>query len=70
VTIRPACAEDIPLLEALIARSVRALQPGDYTVDTALIQDGTYLVAETEEGIAGCRAWSRRGRRDSRALNW
>jgi GNAT superfamily N-acetyltransferase len=59
IRIRPALAADIPLLRRLIDASVRALQAGDYTpqqieralatvygVDTQLIADGTYFVAE------------------------
>jgi GNAT superfamily N-acetyltransferase len=74
VRIRPATPSDIAVLTDLIARSVRVLQAGDYTpaqiegalgtvlgLDTQLIADGTYLVAETEHGrIAGCGGWSNR----------
>lgn len=73
VTIRPATLEDIPALEVLIAESVRILQAGYYTtaqmegalgtvfgVDTQLIRDGTYFVAEVESLIVGCGGWSRR----------
>jgi len=61
IRIRPALAEEVPLLRALIEDSVRRLQAQDYTpeqiegaltsvfgVDTQLIADGTYLVAEAE----------------------
>jgi GNAT superfamily N-acetyltransferase len=71
--IRPAQASEIPLLEALIAASARGLSRGHYThaqteaaiahvfgVDSELVRDGTYLVAEAEDGIAGCGGWSRR----------
>jgi GNAT superfamily N-acetyltransferase len=72
--LRQAALDDRPALEALIARSARALSTGDYTpeqieaalrgtygVDSQLIRDGTYFVAVTESGeIAGCGGWSRR----------
>ncbi len=74
--LRLATEADIPALDALIEASVRGLQAGDYTsaqmegalgavlgVDTQLIRDGTYFVAETVTGIrrmAGCGGWSRR----------
>jgi GNAT superfamily N-acetyltransferase len=76
--VRKALPEDIPILRELIDASVRGLQAGDYSpaqieealktvygVDTQLIADGTYLVAEGEppvEGvtIAGCGGWSKR----------
>jgi N-acetylglutamate synthase-like GNAT family acetyltransferase len=60
IQTRLATAEDIPLLRALIDDSVRRLQANDYSqeqmeaalrtvfgVDSQLIADGTYLVAET-----------------------
>ena len=74
--LRLATAEDIPALHALIEASVRVLQVADYTpgqiegalgtvlgVDTQLIRDQTYFVAESSDGpyrIAGCGGWSRR----------
>lgn len=74
--VRLAVAEDIPVLRRLIEASVRGLQAGDYTaaqiegalghalgLDTQLIEDGTYFVAEAREGspvLAGCGGWSRR----------
>jgi N-acetylglutamate synthase-like GNAT family acetyltransferase len=73
--IRPATQSDIPALRALIAVSVRQLQSGDYTpeqieaalgtvygVDTVLIEDGTYLVAESDSNpneLAACGGWSK-----------
>lgn len=80
IRIRQAVAADIPILRELIEASVRGLQAQDYTptqldsalktvygVDSQLIADGTYLVAETEEAnaergpfIAGCGGWSKR----------
>jgi len=75
--VRQAVMADIPALRRLIELSVRRLQAGDYTpqqiegalgtllgVDTRLIEDGTYLVAETEvngePGLVACGGWSRR----------
>jgi GNAT superfamily N-acetyltransferase len=62
IRIRLAEARDIPALRELIAASVRGLQAGDYSqeqldgalgtvygVDTQLISDGTYFVAEATE---------------------
>ena len=59
IRIRKAVAAEIPVLRALIEASVRELQAEDYTraqmegalesvfgVDSQLIADGTYLVAE------------------------
>jgi len=59
-TLRLATEQDIPTLHALIEASVRGLQGGDYTpaqiegalgtvlgLDTQLIRDRTYFVAET-----------------------
>ena len=76
-TIRPAFPADVPTLQALIAASVRGLQAVDYTtaqlegalasvygVDSQLVADGTYFVAETklkqEKVIVGCGGWSKR----------
>ena len=71
--IRQATRDDIPLLSHLIERSVRELQCDDYTpdqidgalatvygVDTALIDDGTYLVVEADGAITACGGWSKR----------
>src|SRR5271165_2245280 len=71
-TLRLATEEDIPALHALIEVSVRVLQAGDYTpaqiegslgtvlgLDTQLIRDGTYFVAEAiggEEHTSGAEA--------------
>src|ERR1700679_2657988 len=70
---RSATFEDIPRLNELIAASVRALSRGYYTpaqiesaikyifgVDTQLVVDGTYYVAELDGQIAGCGGWSKR----------
>lgn len=71
--IRRAAAADIPMLEALIARSARALSTADYGadeiealiahifgVDSEVVADGNYLVAELGGVAAGCGGWSRR----------
>ncbi len=71
--LREATLEDRPALENLIARSAQALSAGDYTpqqieaalrgtygVDTQLIRDGSYFVAEMDGEIVGCGGWSRR----------
>jgi N-acetylglutamate synthase-like GNAT family acetyltransferase len=79
VRIRQAVPADIPVLRELIDASVRGLQAEDYTlaqieaalkkvygVDSQLIADGTYLVAEVEASenaepeIVGCGGWSKR----------
>jgi GNAT superfamily N-acetyltransferase len=81
--IRQATPADIPVLCALISASVRRLQANDYTpaqiesalntvfgVDSQLIADGTYLLAETvpllhsggkeNSVIVACGGWSKR----------
>jgi GNAT superfamily N-acetyltransferase len=76
--LRLAHEADISALKALIETSVRVLQRGDYSeeqieaalgtalgVDTQLIADGTYYVAETElpsgeKEIVACGGWSKR----------
>ena len=72
--IRKATLDDQSEIEQLIAESVRGLSREDYTaqqielsiktvfgVDTELIADQTYFVAESENGeIAGCGGWSKR----------
>ena len=77
VTVRQALSADVGVLQSLIALSVRGLQAGDYTaeqreralavvfgVDTQLIADGTYLLAEVpgdgKPVIVGCGGWSKR----------
>ena len=75
-SIRTARPDDVPALENLLQRSVRGLSEGYYTrrqiesalryvfgVDTQLIADGTYFVAELDSGerrIVGCGGWSKR----------
>src|SRR5579863_3029760 len=74
--IRQAKASDIPALHSLIELSVRGLQKDDYSpaqiegalghalgLDTQLIEDQTYFVAEPLEEaglIVGCGGWSNR----------
>ncbi|MBV9888631.1 MAG: GNAT family N-acetyltransferase [Acidobacteria bacterium] len=83
IRIRTATADEVPLLRTLIEASVRQLQANDYTdkqreaalrtvfgVDSQLIADGTYLVADAcgdartadnaRPAIAGCGGWSKR----------
>jgi GNAT superfamily N-acetyltransferase len=74
LSVRLARESDVPTLRRLIDASVRGLQAGDYSpgqidaalrqvfgVDSRLIADGTYLVAQTTSGeIAGCGGWSNR----------
>jgi GNAT superfamily N-acetyltransferase len=73
MNLRRATAQDIPALRLLIEASVRVLQAGDYSpeqikgalgtvfgVDTRLIEDGTYFVAEAGGVLAGCGGWSKR----------
>jgi GNAT superfamily N-acetyltransferase len=77
IRIRKALAEDIPRLREIIEASVRGLQAADYSpsqidgalksvygVDTQLIADGTYLLAEepteTAPEIVACGGWSKR----------
>jgi GNAT superfamily N-acetyltransferase len=77
-TLRLATEEDISALDALIEASVRGLQASDYTqaqiegalgtvlgLDSQLIRDGTYFLAEAVDGdhvrrLAGCGGWSKR----------
>ena len=71
--VRRATLEDRAALERLIAESARGLSRGDYTgeqveaalssvfgVDTDLIHDGTYYVAEVQGSAVGCGGWSKR----------
>lgn len=73
VTIRIATVADEPPLRVLIPRSAHALSRGFYSdaerdaaiqyvfgVDSQLIRDGTYLVAERDGEIVGCGGWSKR----------
>src|SRR6266446_4392770 len=88
IHLRLAVPEDVPVLRELINASVRGWQTQDYTpaqiegalktvfgVDSQLIADGTYIVAEAEPNsierteakkapfewrIVGCGGWSKR----------
>ena len=79
IRVRKAVLADVPALRALIDASVHVLQAEDYYpaqiegalksvygVDSQLIADGTYLVAEVEAApraspvLAGCGGWSKR----------
>jgi GNAT superfamily N-acetyltransferase len=78
IRIRNAESEDILRLQELIVASVKELQADDYSeaqmagalesvfgVDSRLIADATYFVAEVRENsgaweIAGCGGWSKR----------
>jgi GNAT superfamily N-acetyltransferase len=78
IHIRKAVAADVPRLREVIEASVRRLQAADYSpaqiegalqsvygVDSQLIADGTYLVAEISESqnpakIVACGGWSKR----------
>jgi len=79
IRVRKAVADDVPALRALIDASVRGLQAEDYSpaqiegalksvygVDSQLIADGTYLIAEVEATpgaspvLVGCGGWSKR----------
>jgi len=72
-TLRLATANDVAVLERLIAESGRGLSRGDYSdaqieaalggawgVDSELIRDGTYFVAEAAGEVVACGGWSRR----------
>jgi GNAT superfamily N-acetyltransferase len=72
LVLRPALPADIPALNALIVKSARALSVGYYSaaqidsairyvfgVDSRLVADGSYFVAERSGVLAGCGGWSR-----------
>jgi N-acetylglutamate synthase-like GNAT family acetyltransferase len=76
--IRLATIDDVPAIRSLIEQSVRTLQLLDYSpqeiegslegtqgVDTRLVEDETYYVAEAAQAngdvrIVGCGGWSKR----------
>lgn len=73
LTLRAATPADVPALEQLITVSARRLGAGHYDpketeaaiahvfgVDSELIADASYLVAEVDGTLAGCGGWSRR----------
>ena len=73
IALRKANFADIPRIEALIARSARELGARDYRpsqiegalrgafgVDTQLLVDETYFVAEDAGRFVGCGGWSYR----------
>jgi GNAT superfamily N-acetyltransferase len=77
IHIRKATPADVPRLREVIEASVRGLQAADYSpaqiegalqsvygVDSQLIADGTYLIAEVTESpkpeIVACGGWSKR----------
>ena len=79
IQVRTATEMDVPHLSEVIEASVRGLQVRDYSpaqiegalqsvygVDSQLIADGTYLVAEvvdpdrTKPEIVACGGWSKR----------
>ncbi len=73
ITIRTANTSDTPAIAALIDASVRRLSEGYYSaeeieralvrvfgVDSQLIADGTYFVAEEDGVLVGCGGWGRR----------
>ncbi len=72
IPVRLAATADLPSLATLIDRAIAVLQQGFLDagqieasrtimgLDTQLVEDGTYLVAEPGGIIAGCGGWSRR----------
>jgi len=73
VIIRQATMNDRDAIQQLIAQSARHLSRQHYNdrqieaaiatvfgVDTDLIEDGTYFVAESDGMLVGCGGWSRR----------
>jgi GNAT superfamily N-acetyltransferase len=73
ITLRRARLDDVPLLTRLMEQSIRVLQAPDYSpaqiesglrfiygIDTLLIEDGTYFIAQNDGEVVGCGGWSRR----------
>jgi GNAT superfamily N-acetyltransferase len=72
MTVRLARMEDVQALMALMDAAITTLQKpflddrqiassrAIMGLDTQLIEDGTYFVAESEAELAGCGGWSRR----------
>jgi len=72
-TLRLARIDEADAIDALMKASTRGLFPSYYdaaqteaaiqfvaSVDSALIADGTYFVAEAEDELVACGGWSRR----------
>jgi GNAT superfamily N-acetyltransferase len=72
-TLRKATLSDRTAIQQLIAESARGLSRNDYSeqqiegaiktvfgVDTNLILDGTYFVADNDGELIGCGGWSKR----------
>jgi GNAT superfamily N-acetyltransferase len=72
-SLRKATLDDRPAIEQLIKLSARGLSRAEYSheqiegairtvfgVDTNLIEDGTYFVAQADGELIGCGGWSRR----------
>jgi N-acetylglutamate synthase-like GNAT family acetyltransferase len=73
-SLRAATLDDCPAIAELIAASARGLSREDYAdeqvesalatgvfgVDSEMIADGTYFLAEAEGRLIGCGGWSRR----------
>src|SRR5258706_1779019 len=73
ISLRKATLDDVPALQSLIARSARGLSTAEYRpaqvegalrgafgVDTQLVNDQTYFVAEENGAIVGCGGWGLR----------
>jgi GNAT superfamily N-acetyltransferase len=73
INTRVANLADVAALSQLVAQAVRHLSAGYYTpqqidsslryvfgIDTQLIKDGTYYVAESDGQLVGCGGWSKR----------
>lgn len=73
IDLRTAKQEDIPALRELIQHSARLLRYDLYSpetieaalrgplgLDSQLVEDGTYFVAEIDGVLAGCGGWSQR----------
>lgn len=72
IALRLATEADIPAIRRLMERSIETLQRGFLSpaeiaasqavmgLDTTLIADRTYFIAEIDGRLAGCGGWSRR----------
>jgi GNAT superfamily N-acetyltransferase len=90
IRLRFAREADLPLLQPLVQQAIMELLSPFLSaeqvqasceimgLDTQLVADGTYFVAELESAVAGCGGWSRRAThfggdhspgRDARALD-